>query len=42
MYPYFLLAGRVHEDEVGGGQVEGAHGGVARAEPVQQLYILHL
>jgi len=41
-YPYFLLAGRVHEDEVGGGQVEGAHGGVARAEPVQQLHILHL
>jgi len=41
-YPYFLLAGRVHEDEVCGGQVEGAHGGVARAEPVQQLDILHL
>ena len=40
--PQLLLLLRGHEDEVGGGDVEGSHGGVPRVDVVQQLNILHL
>ena len=40
--PQLLLLLRGHEDEVGGGDVEGPHGGVPRVDVVQELNILHL
>ena len=40
--PQLLLLLGGHEDEVGGGYVEGPHGGVPRVDVVQELNVLHL